>query len=57
MDEQNEEEIKMKNVNFNIRISEELRDQFKEIAESKAQTPSALVRMWIKEYVKENKKD
>ena len=46
----------MKNVNFNIRINEEMRNEFRKIAESKAQSPSALVRKWIEEYIKENKK-
>ena len=46
----------MKTVNLNIRISEEMRDEFKRIAEENAQTPSALIRKWIEEYIKENKK-
>lgn len=46
----------MKKVNFNIRIEKELRDEFRKVAESNAQTPSALVRMWIEKYLKENKK-
>lgn len=46
----------MKTVNLNIRITEEMRDEFKRIAESKAQTPSILMRMWIEDYIKENKK-
>lgn len=47
----------MKKVNFNIRIEEELRKEFRDIAEENAQSPSALVRMWIKEYIEKNKKD
>ena len=46
----------MKTVNLNIRIEKELRDEFKRIAEENAQTPSALIRKWIEEYIKENKK-
>lgn len=46
----------MKTVNLNIRISEEMRDQFKKIADENAQNPSALIRKWIKNYVKENQK-
>jgi len=45
----------MKTVNLNIRISEEMRDEFKELAEGNAQTPSILVRNWIEDYIKENK--
>lgn len=44
----------MKNVNLNVRITEELRDKFKEIAESNAQVPSLLIRQWIEEYVRKN---
>lgn len=46
----------MKTVNLNIRIEEELRDEFKRLAESNAQTPSALIRKWIENYIKENQK-
>jgi len=45
----------MKTVNLNIRISEEMRNEFKRIAEENAQNPSALMRKWIKNYIKENK--
>jgi len=44
----------MKTVNLNIRISEEMRDEFKKLAEENAQTPSMLVRKWIEDYIKEN---
>ena len=47
----------MKSVNLNIRISKETRDEFKKIAFQNAQTPSILIRKWIEEYIKENKKD
>ena len=47
----------MKTVNLNIRISEEMRDEFKQIAEDNAQTPSMLVRKWIENYIKENKEE
>lgn len=47
----------MKTVNLNIRISEEMRDQFRKVADENAQNPSALIRMWIEDYLKENKKD
>jgi len=46
----------MKKVNLNIRIEEELRDEFKKVAESNAQNPSALIRLWIEKYLKENEK-
>ena len=46
----------MKSVNLNIRISKEMRDEFKKIAWKNAQTPSILIRKWIEEYIKENKK-
>mgnify|MGYP001228258508 CR=1 FL=1 len=45
-----------KNVNLNIRINEDMRDEFNRIAESNAQNPSALIRLWIKNYIEENKK-
>jgi len=47
----------MKTVNLNIRISEEMREKFKKIANENAQNPSALMRKWIENYIKENKKD
>lgn len=47
---------KMKTVNLNIRIDENTRDEFRRIAEENAQTPSALIRLWIKNYIEENKK-
>ena len=47
----------MKSVNLNIRINKEVRDKFRETAKNKAQNPSALIRMWIEDYIKENKKD
>jgi len=46
----------MKTVNLNIRIEEELRDEFKEVAKDNAHNPSALLRKWIEDYIKENKK-
>ena len=45
----------MKKVNLNIRISEEMRDEFKRIAEKNAQTPSILIRKWIEDYIKKHK--
>lgn len=51
------EEFNMKKVNFNIRIEEELREQFKKVAEENVQNPSALVRRWISDYVEKHKKD
>lgn len=45
----------MKTVNFNFRIEEEIKDEFKRVAESNAQTPSILMRMWIDMYIKESK--
>lgn len=47
----------MKTVNLNIRIGKEMRDEFKKIARQNSQTPSLLMRKWIEEYIKENKKD
>jgi len=41
----------IKDVNLNIRISEDLRKEFYRIAENNAQNPSALIRMWIGKYV------
>jgi len=46
----------MKTVNLNIRISEEMRDEFKRISEENAQTPSMLIRKWIEDYIEKNKK-
>lgn len=46
----------MKTFNLNIRINKEMRDEFKKLAEERAQTPSTLVRKWIDNYIKENKK-
>ncbi len=43
----------MKNKNLNIRIPEKLRGEFYRIAEGNAQNPSALVRKWIENYVRE----
>lgn len=48
---------KMKNVNLNIRVSEDLREEFYRIADENMQVPSMLIRRWIEDYVKENKKD
>jgi len=42
----------IKDVNLNIRISEDLRKEFYRIAENNAQNPSALVRRWIENYLK-----
>ncbi|WP_158735157.1 CopG family transcriptional regulator [Alteribacillus sp. YIM 98480] len=39
-----------------VRIPNELYDQFKKEAKDNAQTPSLLVRKWIEEYVENNKK-
>lgn len=40
-----------KEKNLNIRIDEELREAFKKKAHDNAQTPSALINKWIKEYM------
>lgn len=45
----------MKTVNLNIRISEEMRNQFNAVAKENVQNPSALVRRWIEDYISENK--
>lgn len=42
---------------FQIRINKELYEQFKIIAADNAQTPSLLVRKWIKNYVDNNKEE
>jgi predicted DNA-binding protein len=47
----------MKKVNLNIRIEEEMRDEFKRIADENAQSPSALIRKWIEKYIEENKEE
>lgn len=41
----------VKDVNLNIRISEDLRKEFYRIAENNAQNPSALVRGWVEDYI------
>lgn len=46
----------MKNVNMNFRVSKELREEFYKVAEDNTHNPSALLRKWIKDYIKENKK-
>ncbi|GEM01611.1 hypothetical protein [Halolactibacillus halophilus] len=46
----------MKTVNLNIRIEEETRNKFKRIADDNAQSPSALIRKWINDYIETNKK-
>lgn len=47
----------MKKVNFNIRIERELREEFKKTAESNVQSPSALVRKWMEDYIRENEEE
>ena len=47
----------MKKVNFNIRIEKELREEFKRTAESNVQSPSALVRKWMEDYIRENEEE
>lgn len=39
-----------------IRVSKEMKDEFKRIAKGNAQNPSQLIRNWIKKYIEENKK-
>lgn len=51
-----EGEKRMADVKLSIRIDKELRDEFKRIAEENAQTPSALVRKWVNEYIEKNKR-
>lgn len=38
-----------------IRIEKSLRDEFYKIAQSKAQNPSQLIRLWINNYIEEHK--
>ncbi|MBP1971561.1 antitoxin component of RelBE/YafQ-DinJ toxin-antitoxin module [Virgibacillus natechei] len=44
-----------KSVHVQARIPESLRKEFQDIAKSNAQNPSALIRLWIEKYIKENK--
>ena len=46
-----------KEVNLNIRIQQSLRKEFYDVAESRAQTPSILLRNFIKDYIKEKTKE
>ena len=48
--------MKKKEVNLNIRISKELRDEFRRVADESVQNPSELIRRWIKKYIEKNKK-
>ena len=43
----------MKDVNLNIRISENLKKEFYRIASDNAQNPSELIRRWIEKYIEE----
>lgn len=42
-------------VNYNIRIDREIREEFKRTAQANAHNPSALVRKWIEDYIDNNK--
>lgn len=46
----------MMNKQLQVRIPAELHEQFRAIAAQNAQNPSALVRKWIEEYVRDAKK-
>lgn len=39
-----------------VRVDEEVRDKFYEIAKENAQTPSHLIRLWIDNYINDNEK-
>lgn len=47
---------KDKIVHIQARIPESVRNEFQKIAKRNAQNPSALIRLWIEQYIKENKK-
>jgi len=47
--------MEKKTVQIHIRISEDMRDEFRKIADNNSQNTSALIRKWITEYIKENK--
>lgn len=47
---------KEKIVHVQARIPESMREEFRKIAENNAQNPSALIRLWIENYIKENQK-
>lgn len=44
-----------KTVWIQAKLPESMRDEFKEVAKSNAQNPSALIRVWIEKYLKESK--
>lgn len=48
-------ETKRKDIRLNIRISEELRDEFQRICDAKSVNGSDLIRKFIKRWVSENK--
>lgn len=47
---------KDKEVYYNFRIPLSLREEFKKVADENLDTPSKLMRYWIEEYIKTNKK-
>lgn len=48
-------ETKKKDIRLNIRISEELRDEFQRVCDTKSVNGSDLIRKFIKRWVSENK--
>lgn len=46
----------MKTKYMQIRISEELREQFRKVNEKRSVNSSDLIRKWIEKYIKENQK-
>lgn len=44
-------------VHIQAKITKALRDEFKSVAQANAQNPSALIRMWIENYIEENSKE
>jgi len=46
--------MRKKQAHIHVRIDEEIKDKFLEIAKSNAQTPSALIRAWILQYIEKN---
>lgn len=48
-------ETKKKDIRLNIRISEELKDEFQRVCDTKSVNGSDLIRKFIKRWVSENK--
>lgn len=46
-----------KEVRIGVRITEKLRDEFMDICNENSYNASALIRRWIEEFIKKNKKN